>query len=118
MFRQSERDYRTATEESVSGRSCVAQGRDGQSGHYIERIFDGPSENFNHLAQNGNFNTGAYRSLERRWDGLWQSGDRVDVRITPRYDGDSHRPSGLTVHSWVDGIRQDPITFNNSSGGR
>jgi hypothetical protein len=91
---------------------------DDQGGHYIARIFDGPSEDFNHLAQNGNFNMGAYRSLERRWDGILQAGGRVEVRITPRYDGDSHRPSGLTVHSWIDGVRQDPITFNNSRGGR
>jgi hypothetical protein len=91
---------------------------DDQGGHYIARIFDGPLDDFNHFAQNGNFNMGAYRSLERRWDQLLQDGHRVDVEIVPRYAGDSLRPDRLTVKYSIDGVPQDPIHFKNRPGGR
>jgi len=89
-----------------------------QGGHYIARIFDGPVDSFNHFAQNGNFNMGAYRSLERQWDKLLQDGHAVKVQITPKYDGDSLRPERLTVKYSIDGVMQDPITFKNAPGGR
>jgi hypothetical protein len=88
-----------------------------QGGHYIARIFDGPVDSFNHFAQNGNFNMGAYRSLERQWDKLLQDGHAVKVQITPKYDGDSLRPERLTVKYSIDGVMQDPITFKNAPGG-
>ncbi|MGI4880747.1 MAG: DNA/RNA non-specific endonuclease [Janthinobacterium lividum] len=38
-----------------------------QGGHYIAPRFDGPTDAFNHFAQDANFNTGAYRVLEDKW---------------------------------------------------
>lgn len=89
-----------------------------QGGHYIARIFDGPVDSFNHFAQNGNFNMGAYRSLERQWDKLLQDGHAVKLQITPKYDGDSLRPDRLTVKYAIDGVPQNPITFKNAPGGQ
>lgn len=88
-----------------------------QGGHFIARQFDGPREAINHFAQNGNFNMGAYRSLEKEWDRALQAGQQVHVTIVPRYAGDSLRPDSLVVRYAVDG---NPVTrvFNNVPGGR
>lgn len=88
-----------------------------QGGHFIARQFDGPREAINHFAQNGNFNMGAYRSLEKEWDRALQAGQQVHVTIVPRYKGDSLRPDSLVVRYAVDG---NPVTrvFNNVPGGR
>lgn len=88
-----------------------------QGGHFIARQFDGPREAINHFAQNGNFNMGVYRSLEKEWDRLLQQGHEVKLTIVPRYSGDSLRPDSLVVRYAVDG---NPVTrvFNNMPGGR
>lgn len=36
-------------------------------GHYIAARFDGPTDAFNHFAQDANFNRGEYRRLEDQW---------------------------------------------------
>jgi hypothetical protein len=89
-----------------------------QGGHFVGRRFDGPTQEINHFAQNGNFNMGAYRSLENKWDKLLQEGHDVRVQITPKYSGDSLRPESMKVKYWVDGVPQDPITFKNAPGGK
>ena len=88
-----------------------------QGGHYIARIFDGPTDDFNHFAQNGNFNMGVYRSLERQWDRLVQDGHKVHVEIRPSYDGSSVRPSELVVRYTVDDSRTVTRIFENAPGG-
>lgn len=91
---------------------------DDQGGHLIGRRFDGPTEEINHFAQNGNFNMGAYRSLENKWDKLLQEGHNVRVEVKPSYSADSLRPDALKVQYWVDGVPQDAIRFKNVAGGR
>ena len=113
LNRNNARDPRAQREAGGADRLAADQG-----GHYIARIFDGPVDSFNHFAQNGNFNMGAYRSLERQWDRLLQDGHAVRVQITPRYDGDSLRPDRLTVKYSIDGVPQDPVTFRNRPGGQ
>lgn len=89
-----------------------------QGGHYVGRRFDGPMDDFNHFAQNGNFNNGAYKSLENSWQRALEDGKSVEVEITPKYPGDSLRPSTITVRQWIDGIPEDPISFGNNVGGK
>ncbi|AOL05478.1 hypothetical protein WI95_06290 [Burkholderia contaminans] len=91
---------------------------DDQGGHYIGRRFDGPTDDFNHFAQNGNFNNGAYKSLENSWQRSIEQGKSVEVEITPTYAGESLRPSAITVRQWIDGIPSDPIKFGNNIGGK
>jgi LysM repeat protein len=68
-----------------------------EGGHYIARRFGGPTDAFNHFAQDKAFNRGDYQTLENTWARAKQSGQRVWVSITPRYSGNSIRPSSLTV---------------------
>ncbi|MFS8152621.1 DNA/RNA non-specific endonuclease [Vreelandella titanicae] len=89
-----------------------------QGGHYVGRRFDGPMDDFNHFAQNGNFNMGAYKSLENSWQRALESGASVRVEVIPSYIGNSQRPSSLTVRQWIDGRPQLPLEFGNNPGGR
>lgn len=88
-----------------------------QGGHYAGRRFDGPTDDFNHFAQNGNFNQSAYKKLENSWETALNDGKSIRIEITPSYVGDSLRPNTLTVKQWVDGVPNDPIVFNNRHGG-
>jgi len=72
-------------------------------GHYIAARFNGPTEAFNHFAQNANFNRGGYRVLEDEWARDRRTGRTVTVKIVPRFDGGSVRPSVIDVWWTVDG---------------
>jgi hypothetical protein len=72
-------------------------------GHFIAVRFNGPSDSFNHFAQDANFNRGAYRALEDQWAKDLGAKHKVFVDIEPRYVGTSRRPYHLTVTWYVDG---------------
>jgi hypothetical protein len=38
-----------------------------EGGHYIGRRFNGPTDEFNHFAQDISFNRGEYKRLENKW---------------------------------------------------
>ena len=90
---------------------------DDQGGHFIGRRFEGPKDEVNHFAQNGNFNNSSYRKLENSWERMLKDKKDVRIEITPKYTGDSLRPDTLKVKQWIDGIPQDLITFGNKFGG-
>jgi hypothetical protein len=71
-------------------------------GHYIARRFNGPSDAFNHFAQDANFNRGGYRALEDKWAGALKSGSKVFVTIDPRFRGSSQRPYEIVVRYKID----------------
>lgn len=101
----------TLTLGVAEGRSRRAQARVGgpdrrpsdDGGHYIAHRFNGPSEAFNHFAQDANFNRGGYRLLEDQWARARRNGQQVFVRITPIYAGNSRRPSVINVRFTIDG---------------
>lgn len=72
-------------------------------GHYIAARFNGPTDSFNHFAQNANFNRGGYRVLEDLWAAETRAGKKVFVDIVPHYQGASRRPWELGVTWYVDG---------------
>lgn len=90
---------------------------DDQGGHFVGRRFDGPTDEMNHFAQNGNFNNSAYKKLENSWEKALKDNKDVRIEINPRYNGDSLRPDKVTIKQWIDGIPQDPITYANKYGG-
>jgi hypothetical protein len=114
------------TRNPAQGRNKTAQldagGKDrlptDEGGHYVGRRFDGPMDDFNHFAQDQNFNRGAYKQLENEWDAALKNGKAVNVEITPHYQGTSLRPEKLTVKYSIGGQMQDPIVFKNAPGGR
>lgn len=80
-------------------------------GHYIARRFNGPTEAFNHFAQDANFNRGDYRKLEEEWAQAKRSGKDVRVKIVP-----SQRPSALNVWFWIDGTLKSRKLPNEPKG--
>jgi len=110
----------------AQGRNAVAQlGAGGdyrlagdQGGHFIGRRFNGPLDDFNHFAQNGNFNMGAYKTLENSWDAALQQNLPVRVQIAPSYVGESLRPDTLHIRYWVDGVPDEQFFYNQIGGKR
>lgn len=81
-------------------------------GHYIAARFKGPTDAFNHFAQDANLNRGTYRIMEDQWARAKKSGKSVVVRIAPAYVGSSRRPSAINVWFWVNG-RRESLNFPN-----
>ncbi len=86
-------------------------------GHYIAARFEGPSDAFNHFAQNANFNRGAYRVLEDKWADALRAGDKVFVNIVPHYLGTSKRPDWIDV-SWSVNGKRYKTKFANAPRGK
>lgn len=86
-----------------------------EGGHFIGVQFGGPRDEFNHFAQNRNFNRSAYQKLEKKWASALASGKKVHVRIKVSYPSASKRPASLNVTFKIDGVvgRKD---FANESG--
>lgn len=84
-------------------------------GHYIARRFNGPTEAFNHFAQDAHFNQSGYASIEHAWEISSKAGELVHVTIVPSYLGKSERPSYLFV-TWTVGGRTRQRKFPNARG--
>ncbi|TGX40161.1 hypothetical protein E5A74_15720 [Sphingomonas naasensis] len=87
-----------------------------EGGHYIARRFNGPTEAFNHFAQDRNFNRSGYSRLEEEWARAKRAGKSVRVKIVPVYEGSSHRPSALNIWFWINGERKSRKFPNGSEG--
>ena len=96
--------------QSQAGGAARRVGDDG--GHYIAARFNGPTEAFNHFAQDANFNRGSYRLLEDDWARDKRAGKSVTVKIVPRFDGGSVRPSTIDVW-WTANGRTRSLKFPN-----
>jgi len=86
-------------------------------GHYIAARFEGPSDAFNHFAQNANFNRGRYRALEDEWANALRAGDKVFVNIVPHYQGLSRRPDWIDV-TWSINGHKKRLRFMNAPKGK
>ncbi|WP_445191342.1 DNA/RNA non-specific endonuclease [Sphingomonas sp. Tas61C01] len=86
-------------------------------GHYIAVRFNGPTESFNHFAQDANFNRGGYRVLENDWGRATRAGQKVTVKIVPVYERSSTRPAAINVWFTIDG-RLGSQQFRNEPKGK
>jgi hypothetical protein len=107
---------RNGYQQQVSGRTDRLP--DDQGGHLIASIFNGPGDRLNLVPMNGNFNMGAWRSMEGRFADNLAAGRTVDVRIEAVYPADSTRPTGFVVTSITDGGRPVRDVFQNAPGGQ
>lgn len=95
-------------------RSRVAQARAGgadrrksdEGGHCSAARFDGPTDAFNHFAQDREFNRSDYRRLEDQWAANKRAGRHVRVRIVPHFTNSSDRPDVINVYFWLNGMPQ------------
>jgi hypothetical protein len=86
-----------------------------EGGHYVAREFGGPDKDFNHFAQDANFNRSGYRKLETMWGKLTRAGKKVTFSIIPRYPPGSTRPSEVEV-KYFDGKNTHTRRFANGKG--
>lgn len=84
-------------------------------GHYIAARFNGPTDNFNHFAQDSNFNRGRYRAFEDQLAKAKRKGASVSINITPIYEGTSKRPSFIDFSYTIDGKRRGERFSNRSA---
>lgn len=90
--------------------------RTDDGGHYIAARFNGPSDAFNHFAQDANFNRGTYRRLEDQWATALRAHKKVTVSIVPHYKNSSMRPHEIDVSFSVNG-HEESLKFSNDRGG-
>ena len=86
-------------------------------GHFIAARFGGPTDSFNHFAQDATFNRGGYRAIEDGWAKDLRAGKHVLVDIVAHYPGTSRRPDELTVEWTINGKKRFR-TFANEAGGK
>ena len=116
--------YGLATPTSSPKRSRRNQKRAGgpdrrptdDGGHYIAPRLSGPTDLFNHFAQDSNFNRGVYRVLESGWYKDILAGHKVFLQIVPHYVGTSQRPDSLDVKWYVDGKKHERTFANEPEG--
>jgi hypothetical protein len=99
-----DRHVRSRTAQAQAGGDDRRLTDDG--GHYIAARFNGPTDAFNHFAQDANFNRGEYRLLEDQWARAKRAGASVTVKIVSSYDGASKRPAVIDIWFKIDGLRQ------------
>jgi hypothetical protein len=83
----------------------------------VARRFNGPLDDFNHFAQDENFNNGTYKALENKWQKALDSGKSVYVLVKPTYPGDSLRPSRLEIIYKIDN-QPAYVDLVNGPGGK
>lgn len=106
---------RSRTSQRQAGGAERRAGDDG--GHYIAARFNGPTEAFNHFAQDSSFNRGGYRLLEDEWARDKRAGRAVAVKVVPQFSGDSIRPATINVWWTVDG-KEKSMKFSNERSER
>ncbi len=106
---------RSRTAQKRAGGADRRSSDDG--GHYIAVRFNGPTDAFNHFAQDANFNRGGYRALEDQWARAKRTGKNVFVRIVPSYEGKSQRPTRINVWFSINGFEQS-LQFDNEAGAK
>lgn len=84
-------------------------------GHFIARRFRGPTEAFNHFAQDANFNRKTYARMENQWERAHRQDEKVTVKIVPVYEGQSRRPTRLNIWFTI-GNKQHSLNLPNERG--
>jgi hypothetical protein len=110
---------RSRTAQSRAGGTERRSGDDG--GHYVAARFNGPSDAFNHFAQDAKINRGRYRLLEDEWAREKRGGRHVTVKIVPQFTGGSIRPSAINIWWTTAGERRSikiPNERAEKPGGR
>ncbi|PFL64121.1 hypothetical protein COJ30_16305 [Bacillus anthracis] len=102
----------------------VATGRenrlpDDDGGHLIATIFKGSGNMDNLVPMNSNLNRGEWKKLENEWANALNDGDKVRVKITPNYSGNSKRPDSFVIRYKIgDEDRWRLRNFDNVPGGK
>jgi len=106
---------RNTTHQKKAGGTDRLKTDDG--GHLIGTRFDGSGKIDNIVPMNSNLNRGAFKKLENIWEKALKNGQNVDVKITPKYTGNSARPDSFNIKQTIDGVKKRTYTLKNIPGG-
>tara|TARA_Y100000815_G_C13340478_1_gene499716 strand:+ start:373 stop:909 length:537 start_codon:yes stop_codon:yes gene_type:complete len=89
-----------------------------EGGHLIASIFNGPGEQVNYAAMDGNLNKGAWKRMENQWADALKADppEVVEVEINIVYENGSKRPEAFDIFYEIDG-EEYAKSFTNSHGG-
>lgn len=108
---EGERDNKAQTQAGGEDRRAGDQG-----GHILARIFGGAKGIENMLAMRGSaINQSVYKRMENEISKALEEGKEVHVHVDVEYDGDSQRPSKITVTYTIDG-KETVAQFDNDEG--
>ncbi|MDF9553384.1 DNA/RNA non-specific endonuclease [Bacillus cereus] len=92
---------------------------DDDGGHLIATIFKDSGNMDNLVPMNCNLNRGEWKKLENEWANALNDGDKVRVKITPNYSGNSKRPDSVVIRYKIgDEDRWRLRDFDNVPGGK
>lgn len=97
---------------SVVGKGDQQEGD--QRGHLIGHQFEGSGGIENLVPMAGELNHGDYVKLENTLADAIKDGANVQLKVEPRYKGDSNRPTEFRVTYSIDG-EKDVVVFKNRS---
>lgn len=91
--------------------------RDGdQGGHILARIFGGAKGIENMLAMRGAaINQSVYKRMENEIGNAIEDGKEVHMHVDVEYEGDSQRPSKISVFCTIEG-KETVVQFDNDEG--
>jgi len=87
-----------------------------ERGHLIANMFGGSADLSNLVAMDGRVNHREYLNVENRCLSALREGKQVYMRTEVQYKGNSHRPSGFTVTTIIDGEKTITRIGNRSEG--
>ena len=108
----------TPRKEISSSMESIGKGdqREGdQRGHLIADRFGGSNGLENIVAMNGEVNQRDYKAIESECAKGLESGKEVYMKVVPKYDGDSNRPSAFRVIYTIDGEKSVKTLKNEGS---
>jgi hypothetical protein len=100
--------------QKVVGREDRQPGDEG--GHLIATIFKGSGSLDNLVPMNGNLNKGEWKKLENMWAKALDKGKSVDVKVKPKYEGNSQRPVSFEVQYKIGKDEWQKVRFINAPG--
>lgn len=85
-------------------------------GHLIASIFKGSGDIDNLVPMNATLNRSEYKTLENAWRKALQEGGEVAIKVKPKYDGNSLRPSEFKINYTIDGKKYSDRLTNYVGG--
>lgn len=89
-----------------------------EGGHLFASIFDGPGEKLNLVPMDANLNKGAWKKMENLWANALENGERVSVKIIPKYKNDNLRPDSFIVRYKIGNGKVIRESYKNSPEGK
>lgn len=86
-----------------------------QGGHILSRILGGSKGIENLIPIRGTINNGPYKTMENEINQALSEGKDAHIHVDIKYDGDSKRPSQITVIHTIDG-KETRTEYDNDEG--